>query len=82
MTVVQSLLQLATDHCSRVGQAEGPFEIKFNEQEETEDSVNYVQVDGEFFRCEKILSIKFSLTPNLNDGSVWCRERILDEEVS
>ena len=42
MTVVQSLLQLATDHCSRVGQAEGPFEIKFNEQEETEDSVNYV----------------------------------------
>ena len=31
MTVVQSLIELATDHCRRVGQAEGPFEIKFNE---------------------------------------------------
>lgn len=79
MTVVQTLLDLAMDHCRRIGQAEGPFEIKFNDSGE-EESINYVQIDGEFFKCHNLKSIKFSLTPNLNNGSVWCRERNSFEE--
>ena len=51
MTVVQTLIDLAMDHCRRVGQAEGPFEIKFNEQAELDASCSYIQVDGEFFKC-------------------------------
>ena len=58
-----------------MGQAEGPFEIKFNDQGDFENGVNFIQVDGEFLKCEGLLSIKFSLTPNLNEGSVWCRAR-------
>jgi len=79
MTVMQTLLDLAMDHCKRIGQAAGPFEIKFNDQGDSE-SVNYVQIDGEFFKCKNLKSIKFSLTPNLNNGSVMCRERNTFEE--
>lgn len=75
MTVAQTLLDVARDHYRRGGQAEGPFEIKFNDQGDFENGVNFIQVDGEFLKCEGLLSIKFSLTPNLNEGSVWCRAR-------
>ena len=42
MTAVQSLIDLAMDHCRRIGQPESPFEIKFNEQEELDESCSYI----------------------------------------
>ena len=63
------------DHCRRVGQPESPFEIKFNEQEELDESCNYIQVDGEFFKCSKLVSIQFRLADDLENGSICVRQR-------
>ena len=42
MTVAQTLLDVARDHYRRVGQAEGPFEIKFNDKDGFENGVNFI----------------------------------------
>ena len=76
MTIIPNLVGLTKGTARRIGQAEGPFEIKFREIDDRgEKTVQFIQIDGEFFRCTNLLSITFSLAPGLDDGSVWFKVR-------
>ena len=76
MTIIPNMVGLSLGTARRIGQAEGPFEIKFREAgEDEEETVAFIQIDGEFFRCKNLLSITFSLNPTLENGSVWCKYR-------
>ena len=76
MTIIPNMVGLGLGTARRIGQAEGPFEIKFREAgEDEEETVAFIQIDGEFFRCKNLLSITFSLNPTLENGSVWCKYR-------
>ena len=80
MTIIPNITALVKGGARRIGQAEGPFEIKFREPE-GDKTVQFLQIDGEFFKCTNMLSITFSLAPGLCDGSVWfrCRKTAEDE---
>ena len=83
MTIIPNIMALAKGGARRIGQAEGPFEIDFREPEQGK-SVQYLQIDGEFFKCTNLMSITFSLAPGLSDGSVWfrCRKEDVDDYSS
>lgn len=82
MTIIPNMVGLASGTARRIGQAEGPFEIKFRDiGDDDEETIAFIQIDGEFFRCRNLLSITFSLNPKLEDGSVWAKYRNVDPRL-
>jgi len=79
MTIIPNMTAIVKGGARRIGQAEGPFEIKFREPEGNK-TVQFLQIDGEFFKCTNMLSITFSLSPGLCEGSVWFRCRKTEED--
>ena len=60
----------------RLGQASGPFELKFSDEENVkQDFVHFIQIDGEFFKVKNLSSITFRLAQNLPEGSLTMLER-------
>ena len=60
----------------RLGQAAGPFELKFSDEENMkQDFVHFIQIDGEFFKVKNLSSITFRLAQNLPEGSLTMLER-------
>ena len=82
MTIIPNMVGLASGTARRIGQAEGPFEIKFRDiGDDDDETIAFIQIDGEFFRCRNLLSITFNLNPMLEDGSVWCKYRNVDPRL-
>ena len=70
ISVASSLTNLVLDKSRRLGQAGGPFEIKFSDDESTQDFVHFLQIDGEFMKVKNLASLTFRLAHNLPDGSL------------
>ena len=57
-----------------MAQVEGPFELRFNEDEKSE-SVHFMQLDGEFMKVKNLKSLTFRLAPQLTGGSLRMLQR-------
>ena len=76
ISVASNLTNLILDKSRRLGQSEGPFEIKFSDEEgNTNDFVHFLQIDGEFMKVVNLSSLTFRLASNLEEGSLIMLER-------
>ena len=77
ISVASNLTNLILDKSRRLGQAGGPFEIKFSDDDSSEqDFVHFIQIDGEFMKVKNLASLTFRLATNLPEGSLNMLERI------
>lgn len=77
ISVASNLANLVLDKSRRLGQSEGPFEIKFSDEEgDKKDFVHYLQIDGEFMKVLNLSTLTFRLAQNLEEGSLNMLERI------
>lgn len=81
ISVASNLTNLILDKSRRLGQSEGPFEIKFSDEEgEATDFVHFLQIDGEFMKVLNLSSLTFRLASNLEEGSLNMLERLYSGE--
>ena len=74
--MASNLTNLILDKSRRLAQAEGPFEIKFSDDDESsEDFIHFIQIDGEFMKVLNLSSLTFRLAQNLEEGSLNMLER-------
>ena len=77
MTIIPNMVGLASGTARRIGQAEGPFEIKFRDiGDDDEETVAFIQIDGEFFRCRNKVTkgeLLLRLQKVVGSGSELCR---------
>ena len=59
--MAKSLTNLILDKSRRLGQAEGPFEIKFSDDDNDKDFIHFLQIDGEFMKVKNLSSLTFRL---------------------
>ena len=59
--MAKSLTNLILDKSRRLAQAEGPFEIKFSDDETSHDFIHFLQIDGEFMKVKNLSSLTFRL---------------------
>ena len=75
ISVAPSLQKLVLDQTRRIGQAEGPFDIRINTTE-NQETVNFIQLDGEFMKIKNLQMLTFRLATMLPEGSLRMLERI------
>lgn len=65
------------DKSRRLGQAGGPFEIKFSDDDsgKQEEFIHFLQIDGEFMKVKNLASLTFRLASNLPEGSLNMLQR-------
>ena len=62
ISVASNLTNLIMDKSRRLGQAAGPFEIKFSDEDDAPtDCVHFLQIDGEFMKVKNMSSLTFRL---------------------
>ena len=75
ISVAPTLRNLVLDQTRRIGQAEGPFDIRINASD-SEDTVHFIQLDGEFMKIKNLQMLTFRLATMLPEGSLRMLERI------
>jgi len=75
ISVASNLRNLILDKSRRLAQAGGPFELKFSDDDTSDDFIHFIQVDGEFMKVKNLASLTFRLASNLPEGSLNMLER-------